>query len=1547
MSRDEESQQNQEAKLVYKYCQKTGRIELRASYPKFDPRSHKRIFDQYSYLNPEMDEDNTRTLLQLRDSLKRGMNEQILAAFANNDTDEAAQIAQSQSDMTAYVSGIIDTIKQYSADNIVTNNISGLIDYVRSTVETFSQLWKTTQFLASIVLAKDFILCVVLSLLIYAFSTIGFPKLGISLALSIYSLMASTDTARKYSSVLAAMYMTWNVAQLTVPVVRVNVAVAQGDDTGYNWKQLLPILLVGLAILTGVNISDLSETTFHSFAKKIDANAKIVRGIPIISSGVKDAFDSICETFGVEFCGFGSKSHIPDDILAYVDALASFDISKKQSIVMSYEVCKEIQDLYKRSLELRKLYRHNRELAMFLAKYDTIISNLYGKACSVYPTNTKNRVEPVVIMLTGGSGVGKSSLLYHLGAVVMSELGTLTADMTDAEIHERISKCIYARMIEQDFWDGYKDQVCVLVDDFGQLRDSASNPNMEYMEIVRMSNTFPYALHMADIDLKDSTTFKSRVVVATTNLTTLNANSINCVDAVIRRVDMPFWVKVRKELADSHGRLLPMYKTGAIDLTVYEFYSWDPATGTIGSTPIDFFGLVSLLKTKLKIKEERFKANSADLASFARNYLVRAQAQSGPVSYKVAGDIISFDMSQEVERYDPSYRDTVREMLQPAVNRAKALASSMANGDYIFTIPQYMKEVFKETTLWITEQVKKFGIFNSCMTVVAGLFIGYGIYKLVSSYKETPIAESGKPKGFSPRIKAESGKPKSNGPRVKAESGKPKEVIPKVRAESGKPKDVQPKCVAQSWCSENTEQLVQRIRKNQMQLSFYYQGKELDLPKVNIAFIQDRYAAINTHYLRLIDVDGLVCKLHRPYVNEGIYMDWDTVKKTARQHMRGEIETDISIIEFGRKVPMYSTILPYLINKDEISCLIGTRCALLVPGKHEWHAKFGNLEKIETQNFNVPSDSTIYRSRAFLTNISSAPGECGGLYFLDSNLVSRKVIGFHFAGLPGGGCAVPLVFEDFKWMEPSKAPEVCALSQAAPVILEAGNVSYEGVSENPNFLNTGSKIIATPIQNEIFETGMAPSYISAKLELDSPMGKGIQKQFKDTPLIDETILSKAVLSYKQKLAECTFGPMKVLDFEEAVQGNGENFISGINRSTSAGYPYALTTKGKGKQEWFGKTDWEFNTPKGLELREKIEADIAQMEKGHVIPYVFADTLKDETLPVEKVAIKKTRVFAMAPIDYVVTFRKYFLSFTAQLMENRIDSESCVGIRAQSLEWDKLAHYLLDYGNNMIAGDFSNFDGTLHIDILWSILEVIESFYEVQDGYRLEDKAVRHSLWEATVNSLHICKDQVYKLNHGQPSGNPLTAVMNSMYNSIVMRYAYYDICSKGDFNAHVRMVSYGDDNLLSIDDSTIEEYNQLTITQSLAKIGMIYTDETKSTSEAKCKSLQECGFLKRGFRLEPQIGLYVAPLKLSSILECFNWIQKTENIFGVLEQNARMAHAELSMHDQDTFDQVTSKIKRVIFKKYGKVLSYENRKTYLFWIREDTLTAHVPDLVWT
>ena len=78
-----------------------------------------------------------------------------------------------------------------------------------------------------------------------------------------------------------------------------------------------------------------------------------------------------------------------------------------------------------------------------------------------------------------------------------------------------------------------------------------------------------------------------------------------------------------------------------------------------------------------------------------------------------------------------------------------------------------------------------------------------------------------------------------------------------------------------------------------------------------------------------------------------------------------------------------------------------------------------------------------------------------------------------------------------------------------------------------------------------------------------------------------------------------------------------------------------------------------------------------MRRGIVQEYVFMDTLKDETRPLPKVMEKKTRVFAAAPMDFIIVFRMYFLDFLVFMMRNRIENESAVGIQTQSREWTQL------------------------------------------------------------------------------------------------------------------------------------------------------------------------------------------------------------------------------------------------------------------------------------
>ena len=335
-----------------------------------------------------------------------------------------------------------------------------------------------------------------------------------------------------------------------------------------------------------------------------------------------------------------------------------------------------------------------------------------------------------------------------------------------------------------------------------------------------------------------------------------------------------------------------------------------------------------------------------------------------------------------------------------------------------------------------------------------------------------------------------------------------------------------------------------------------------------------------------------------------------------------------------------------------------------------------------------------------------------------------------------------------------------------------------------------------------------------------------------------------------------------------------------------------------------------------------------MEKGEIVEYIFMDTLKDETRPIEKVDAGKTRVFGAAPMDFIIVFRMYYLDFLVYMMRNRILNESAVGIKAQSNEWTFLYNKLRKNGAQVIAGDFSNYDGTLHPEILWSIFDIIQQYYWKEGSTPAEDN-VRYCLWHNLVNSYHICGNWFYQLNHSQPSGNPSTAILNSMYNSIACRYTFYNIYAPNiNFNDYVSMIAYGDDNVLNIS-PCVPEFTQERMAKEFEQIGMVYTDESKSLNLCY-KTLSEVTFLKRGFSFDTNSHFCFSPLVLPSILEAFNWIKKTDNEVTIIQQIAENSLVELSMHPKDVFNHYARLIYQVCAQEYNidiNILSYASYRT--------------------
>jgi len=1537
----------------------------------------------------------------------------------------------------------------------VATNLSNIISAVKKFCAMAKNLWKFANsahdFIASTIGYSDLLYVLGFFIVYCLLALTPFEALGRAIFMA--GMMFSSNTyIAEAAKFLTAVSVTWTVANWLVPKLNVNINQTIAHVQSFSEHPFVSISFVIVALICGMSTFTFNEQAYLSFVKRIEAHSKLLTSATKLSDCFSTIFYNILSNFGIDFCGFGTNESIPNDVKELIETLKTFDMEKRAEMMNKPEISVEVEAMYNKYMAMRISYRTNRAIVQVLDKIQAPVVNLYQRACALHGASLKNRIEPVVMMLTGGSGVGKSSILYHIGSTVLAHAKRITPDMTDAQIREAIDNCLYARMHEQEYWDRYQDQVVTLIDDFGQVKDTTSNPNVEYMELIRMSNPFPYPLHMADIESKKTATFTSKCVVATTNLSMLNPTSLVSQAAVCRRVDMPFEVSLKPEFADQFGRLRDEFKTGTINLDVYEFRTWNTMNGNIGEESIDFRTLMKQLIAKLQAKKDKYHKQKEGLTEFARQMMAEVEGWNW---FKTEREVFPIYTQEVCDRMEERYVSTVYK--NPDRNEYDDLWEVLREER---TFEETMKEFVKRTTgtilmedqmtcyeicssvfQWMKEQEEKYNIINSVLMLLNVFFIGMSAYTIYQAFTDTKDyeVESGKSRINKSQVKIESGKSRLNKSQVKIESGKSRLNKGAVRIESKKLnkaqfqheygqqtinvqtegwfsdpmttrrimwnnllirviriaedqemddeervdyiasvmppwttfKDMSEEDIEkiditkrafcsqyEGWVSSNASDLNLKIRSNMAKILWLDDDNNIlnGSSPIRIFFPVGRTFIVNAHYVRLMDRmaeqrPNFKVRICASFASEGIDYIWRSIRSKAVDYLRAGQMTDLCTIQLDKKCMRYPDLRKHVMEKTQLTNLVGTRVVSTVAdcSNVSYETKFGNVENITMQE-TLDTDGSRFTCQSVTTNIGSREGDCGSVYIMDSLVNARRICGIHFAGCAGKACFIPLVSEDLEAIideDEQILPQYVAVSDSPDAIVQGNCISLGDIMDPPH-PNVRTKIHSTRIFDKIYKSEMAPAKLMHPEVKDGPMFKGIQKQFRNVPILDQNILKKSVLSYKQQLAKsrCNYANMRVLSFDEAVKGTDSEYIKGINRVTSAGYPWCHE-KSKGKTLWFGNMQWDLHGKKAKEVRDVVTRQVRQMRNGYVQPYIFTDTLKDETLPRAKVKIGKTRVFAAAPMDFVIAFRMYFISFIAFLMEKRIDTESAVGIRCQSLEWDKLAKHLLKYGDKHVAGDFSNYDGTLHPDILWSILDIIEEYYQRCPDYDESDATVRRCLWESVVNSYHICGKRLYKLNHSQPSGNPATAILNSMYNSVACRVTFYmERPGDEEFNDSVSMIAYGDDNLLNISTRVADWYNQESMTRAFAKFGMIYTDEEKTGVMSGFKQLDQCFFLKRGFSFDSHNRIWMAPLKLPSILECFNWIHGNTFEETVIGQNARAAFAELALHERDVFEQYSKKIKNVCADEYGMTLVNNDYEDYRLMIRDGTLLSNFPELNW-
>lgn len=441
------------------------------------------------------------------------------------------------------------------------------------------------------------------------------------------------------------------------------------------------------------------------------------------------------------------------------------------------------------------------------------------------------------------------------------------------------------------------------------------------------------------------------------------------------------------------------------------------------------------------------------------------------------------------------------------------------------------------------------------------------------------------------------------------------------------------------------------------------------------------------------------------------------------------------------------------------------------------------------------------------------------------------------------------------------------------------------------------------------EVEMLPARLAPPLTADGPMLVALRKNAQNTfPLALPHILGEIKSDYFKNCIS-RFEPLpveqSVLNFYDACKGiEGNQFIPPIKRGKSAGYPYSSFVH-KGKTQFFGDTEWDFSSIECKNLRRDVHELIQQAKFGIVPEAVFIATLKDEKRLKAKVLEGKTRVFSACPLHYLIAFRQYFAGFIAFMCRNRVRNESAIGTNAHGYDWKEIVRTLTPWDEqNIASGDFKNFDGSFHPEIFDLIVEVINDFYQDSE----ENKQIRRSLWKALKNPMHLLGSLIFMFSHGQPSGSPITAISNSIYVSLSVRYILYKLLQelKMKFSNHVRMLAYGDDLLLSFSPFLAKHIRPADIARLFSEhLKMTYTtaDKRAFTDEDGYENIQQVSFLKRGFKYDRNLMHWFAPLDLVSIRGMCDWVRKSPSDVQATIDNCNDAMKELCHHDRATFNE--------------------------------------------
>lgn len=525
---------------------------------------------------------------------------------------------------------------------------------------------------------------------------------------------------------------------------------------------------------------------------------------------------------------------------------------------------------------------------------------------------------------------------------------------------------------------------------------------------------------------------------------------------------------------------------------------------------------------------------------------------------------------------------------------------------------------------------------------------------------------------------------------------------------------------------------------------------------------------------------------------------------------------------------------------------------------------------------------------------------------------------------------------------------------------EVGTAEVFGSAKNSAFrVAPKSKVVPTLISEAAQKQGFVKRCAPPALKGKGPWEKGILDTLTMEYKLPRHLVVKCADAYvsdvlsgvsKEQLAE-----LIILDDKTAMNGYpGVKFIDKINRNTSMGYPYR-----KSKQLFLESVDGEgiwsdpkMYTPQVMDNVHEIEDCYLRGERAMA---VFIAALKDEPTPLEKVKIEKTRIFQMMNAEVALVVRKYLLTFIRLFQSNPLLFEGAPGLNCTSPMWGKLREYLVQHGlDRLIAGDYGKYDKRMEP------VMILVAFYMIGRVLAAAGWSEKHLLAVAAMGediafALVYFQGDLVMLIGSNPSGQPLTVIINCLVNSLYMRICF-DVLSCGrvsvrEFKKYVSLITYGDDNAMG---SAVDWFNHTAISETLAKFGIVYTMADKHTASVPFIHIDDVSFLKRKWRWSDDTKMWMCPLEWASMEKTLTMCVKSDSLCPEAQSAEAISSVvgEFFQYGRQVYDENVEKMKSIVaecglqaYVRKSIFCSYDERvENYIHNTNRD-MQASLPDFL--